>query len=148
MDAHAAWKVQQFATRLSRLARTANRGHGITSSQYSLMALLSAEPNTSVAELARREVVAHPTMSRLITTLEKANLVRRSPDPKDGRSSLVSLTKEGDQLYEEVATRRERLFELLLAQLSPTTIQDVLDLVDRSATSIEASLRESWSQDM
>jgi DNA-binding MarR family transcriptional regulator len=107
------------------------------------MALLSVEPNTSVAELARREAVAHPTISRLITTLEKAKLVRRTPDPNDGRSSLVSLTKEGDQLYDDVAARRERLFELLLAQLSPATIQEVLDLVDRSATSIEDALRKT-----
>ena len=46
-------------------------------------------------------------MTKMVKRLEERGLVRRSPDPKDGRGSLVSLTRRG------LATQ-ERIFNAFL----------------------------------
>jgi hypothetical protein len=58
-------RLQHFATRLIRIARSTHKEHALSSAQYSVLALLNEKPGSSVVELARREGVAHPTMSRL-----------------------------------------------------------------------------------
>lgn len=134
-------RLQHFATRLIRIARSTHKEHSLSSAQYSVMALLSDHPRMSVVELARRESVAHPTMSRLIAGLIKLGLVSRSTDPLDKRSGLLRLTPAGEKLYREVAGRRILLFQMLLSQLSPATIAEVLTVVDRMADQVETAFQ-------
>lgn len=42
-----------------------------------------------LAELARIE---QPTMAQLLARMDRDGLIRRTPDPNDGRSTLISLT--------------------------------------------------------
>ena len=95
----------------------------------------------SVVELARRESVAHPTMSRLIAGLIRLNFVSRTVDPSDKRSGLLRLTPAGEKLYREVAGRRILLFQMFLSQLSPATTSEVLTVVDRMADHVETAFQ-------
>lgn len=147
-DEEVARKLQHFATRLIRLARTSYDGHALTSAQYSAMAILSAHPGITVVELARREAVAHPTISRLLSGLEKRGLVAREKNIQDNRSSLLTLTDLGQRTYDGVAARRVMLFRMLLGQLSPATVQEILALADRGMMDIEQSLRTDPPPDM
>lgn len=140
-DSDPAVKLQHFATRLIRMARSTHKEHSISSAQYSVMALLNNHPGLSVVELARRESVAHPTMSRLIAGLIKGGFVSRTVDPADKRSGLLRLTPAGQKLYLEVAERRITLFRMLLSQLSPETIAEILAVVDRMADPLENAFR-------
>jgi MarR family transcriptional regulator for hemolysin len=42
--------------------------------------------------LARAVVIEQPTMAATLTRMERDGLIRRRPDPDDGRISLISLT--------------------------------------------------------
>jgi DNA-binding MarR family transcriptional regulator len=130
-------KLQHFATRLIRLARASHKEHSISSAQYSVMALLSNQPGMSVVELARRESVAHPTMSRLVAGLIKVALVRRTANPADGRSHLLRLTSAGEQTYRDIADRRTLLFRMLLSQLSASTVAEIVTVADRMMDPLE-----------
>jgi DNA-binding MarR family transcriptional regulator len=57
-------------------------------------------------DLAVREKVAAPTMTRLIGVMADAGLVTRGPDPSDARGSLVALAPGGAAALD--AVRRER----------------------------------------
>src|ERR687885_2635140 len=59
------------------------------------------------SELAVRERVQRPTATRLLARLEEPGYVTRTPDPEDGRSSLVAVTPAGHALLEEVRTRKD-----------------------------------------
>lgn len=142
-DTDPAVRLQHFATRLIRIARSTHKEHALSSAQYSVMALLNDRPGMSVVELARRECVAHPTMSRLISGLIKLSFVGRTVDPLDGRSGRLRLTPAGEKLYREVAERRIVLFRVLLAQLSPATIAEILVVVDRMADSVETAFQSN-----
>jgi DNA-binding MarR family transcriptional regulator len=143
VDIEAARRIENFATRLSRIARTASRRHPLSSAQYSAMALLSVRPRMPVVELARLEGVAHPTMSKLASGLVKAGFVSRTKDEEDNRSSLLTLTVKGERVYQEVADRRVKMFEMMLAQLSPGAIQEFLELITRSTEPMENMLRST-----
>lgn len=136
-DADPAERLQHFATRLIRLARSSHKEHSLSSAQYSVMALLNYQPTSSVVELARREGVSHPTMSRVITGLIKLGFVSRTPDPADKRSGLLRLTPAGRKLYREVAERRVALFRMLLSQLRPETVAEILAVTEQMAEPLE-----------
>jgi DNA-binding MarR family transcriptional regulator len=59
------------------------------------------------------------TISFRINRLERAGLVRREPDPGDGRGVLVALTDEGFRLVEVVAPVHLANEERMLAALTP-----------------------------
>ena len=46
-------------------------------------------------ELGARAVLSRTRVSRIVTELETARLVRRLPDPDDGRASLATITPVG-----------------------------------------------------
>lgn len=146
-DVETAQKIQHFATRLIRIARTTSDGPKISSAQYSVMAILNVTPGLSVVELARFEHVTHPTMSRMVAGMVRASLVTRERNERDSRSNRLKLTALGERTYEEVAGRRTKLFQLLLSQLSPAAIQEILDLIDRSGSAFERALRTKDSAD-
>ena len=53
-------------------------------------------------ELASAVVLSRSGLSRLVDRLEKAGLLRREPDPADGRGSFAVLTDEGAGIRERM----------------------------------------------
>jgi DNA-binding MarR family transcriptional regulator len=98
---------------LVRRLRQHDPGH---LSPAKLSALLTIEAGGPIrsGDLAARENVAAPTMTRLIGVLAEAGLVTRGPDPSDARGSLVTLAPAGTAALE--AVRRERT-SVLVARL-------------------------------
>lgn len=93
-------------TRTMRQLRAVG-AHRITLTQLSAMASIHRAGELTLGELASRERVQPPSMTRVITTLHDHGLVVRRPDPTDGRQVLVSLTPSGVQILEEEAETRE-----------------------------------------
>jgi DNA-binding MarR family transcriptional regulator len=103
----------------------------------STMSTLSRTGPLRLTALAAVEGVAQPSMTALVTSLEKTGLVQRRPDPGDGRVVLVALTDDG---REHLRTRRQagaQWFTGLVDQLSE---QDVAALA--AALPALAHLRE------
>jgi DNA-binding MarR family transcriptional regulator len=95
--------------RLSRLLRRTNArclGHGSVSA---LATLVSCGP-MRLGDLAAREGVAAPTLSRMMASLVDAGYACREPDPADGRASLVTATELGERVV--CGLRSERMQDL------------------------------------
>ena len=112
-----------LATRL-RLAvtRTARRLRqegtiGFTASQGALLATIERHGPLTPSELAQRERVQRPTVTRMLARLEEDGIVQRAADPADGRSFLVSLTPHGRELLAEVRTRKDAYLAQRLSEL-------------------------------
>ncbi len=71
-----------------------------------------------LSELARREAVSAPTMSRVLAALDEHGLVVRTPDPQDARGVLVTLSPEGARKLAEVRSHRTALVARRLARLT------------------------------
>lgn len=80
--------------RLSRM-RTVGPAGPLTPSQRSVLARLDESGPATTAALARAEFVRPQSMRQTLGALAERGLVTRTPDPSDGRKSVVSATGEG-----------------------------------------------------
>jgi len=90
------------------------------------------------SELAARERIQRPTATRVLARLADEGLVERTPDPHDGRSSLVAATPAARALLEELRTRKTAFLAERLERLEP----EELALLDRAADILEGMLAE------
>jgi len=60
-----------------------------------LVALKNGRAETQ-RDLARFAKIEQPSMAQMLVRMERDGLIRRTPDPADGRSSLVSLTETAE----------------------------------------------------
>src|SRR3954454_3709518 len=80
--------------RLSRRVRI--DGHeSIPPLQLSALVTVEQHGPLRLSELARREAVTAPTMSRALTSLVEQGVVIREPDPQDARGVLITLSELG-----------------------------------------------------
>jgi DNA-binding MarR family transcriptional regulator len=74
--------------------------------QTSVLATLEDHSPLRLSELARREAVTPPTMSRVLAALDDAGLLVRTPDPQDARSALIHLSEAGHDAIRRIRTER------------------------------------------
>ncbi len=80
---------------------------------YRIFATVVRDPQTTSSALAERLQMDKGQVSRALRDLEELRLVQRSPDPTDGRSTLLSPTAEGTARFERAhAPRRGLLAEV------------------------------------
>lgn len=89
----------------------------ITDGQYSVLAQLDKHGPLTPRELATREHVQPPSMSRTVNCLVEAGLVERTGHPDDGRQILVALTDAGAKEVMETRRRRDAWLAKQLAGL-------------------------------
>ncbi|HEY4090478.1 MAG TPA: MarR family transcriptional regulator [Luteibacter sp.] len=68
-----------------------------------LVALQNGKANTQ-RDLARFAKVEQPPMAQMLVRMERDGLIERRPDPADGRSSLVTLTRMAKQRLPKATT--------------------------------------------
>jgi DNA-binding MarR family transcriptional regulator len=90
---------------------------GFTASQGALLATIERHGPLTPSELAQRERVQRPTVTRMLARLEEDGIVQRAADPADGRSFLVSLTPAGLELLHEVRSRKDAYLARRLSEL-------------------------------
>ena len=81
-------------------------GGELSPSLLSALVTIELHGPMTPSELAARERIQRPTATRLVARLQDAGLVLRTPDPHDGRSSLLAPTPAGLELTAEVRTRK------------------------------------------
>jgi len=126
-------RVTRLARHLDRARGAAFAAHGLEVWEFDVLAALrraGAPYELTPGQLTAETLVTSGTMTNRIDRLERRSLVRRGPDPSDGRGVLVRLTDEGRSLVDtalEDLLQRERG---LLAELD-----------DASLASLAAQLR-------
>lgn len=92
---------------------------GIHVGQDMVLLQLWGEDGVSPTELANRLRVEPGTVSKVLSRMEKVDLVTRRRDPRDARSFKVYLTENGKDLREPVNSRWEGVEDRMLKGLSP-----------------------------
>ncbi|KAA9159101.1 MarR family transcriptional regulator [Amycolatopsis acidicola] len=102
--------------RIARLVR-ADSSAEIAPHLYSVLTQLEHQPRTAT-QLADRDRVSGPAMTRTINALQRLDYVSRSADPDDGRHVIVSLTPEGAKTLRRVKRNRDAWMASRLEKLS------------------------------
>jgi DNA-binding MarR family transcriptional regulator len=105
--------------RVGRELRREARAVGISPEQVSLLVAIKYQPGIGVRELAARERVSAPAMSKHVDRLERDALVTRTPSADDRRRVGLTLTDEGQRVLRRVRSRRTAWLATRLGALSP-----------------------------
>jgi DNA-binding MarR family transcriptional regulator len=98
-------RLRPVLLKLNRELRREIHSLGVTGGQVSLLALIRREPGIGVRELAARERMSAPGMSKYVTRLEAAGLVART-ELSDRRRVGLALTADGHRVLRSVRSRR------------------------------------------
>lgn len=103
------------------------RGDGLTAAQASVLARIATGEASSASALAELEGVRQQSMAATIAALDELGLVRRMPDPGDGRRQLLALTPAGQAAYRGTGEARgEWLTDLLASECTERERQTLL----------------------
>jgi DNA-binding MarR family transcriptional regulator len=105
--------------RTSRRLRVEATGDVITPGQYTVLAQLHSQGPHTPRELADREHVQAPSMTRIVNALAEQGFVSRSAHPADGRQIQVSITPAGEAALEEARDQRTIWLAQRVANLTP-----------------------------
>ncbi|ABG96754.1 MarR family transcriptional regulator [Rhodococcus sp. ACS1] len=118
--------------RLTRHLRGRRVDAQVSLTQLSALATLARDGAMTPGNLAAREKVQPPSMTRVIASLVELGLVERAPHPTDGRQIIVTLSDAGhaliaDETHAREAWMNERLSGLDEAQLK--TLRDAVGII-------------------
>jgi len=113
-----------------RLSVSHIRETGLTAPQFDILVTLGNTDGMTFKELGQRTLITKGTLTGVVDRLEARGLARREASAKDGRSTVVRLTPEGESLF-------SRVFEPHLAFLAPA----FETLPDAARTDLERHLR-------
>jgi DNA-binding MarR family transcriptional regulator len=111
---------------------------GLTPTSTAALATIERHGPLTPSELAELERVKRPTVTRTLGCLEREGLVERTPDPADGRSTLVSVNAAGRECLRRLRGRKNAY---LAKRMRNLPAEDVATL-ERAAEILEQMLEE------
>ena len=125
---------------ISRMARRLRQEAGaeLSPSQTAALATIERHGPLTPSELAERERVQRPTVTRVLARLEETGLVERAGDPQDRRSSLVSISGDGRALLDAARARKDAFLARRIDALEPAD----RDALEHAAAIFERMLKE------
>ena len=103
-------QLHSAAIHLLRQQRKEDDASSLSAPRLSALSVVVFGGPLTLGELARAEQVKPPTMTRIVTGLEKDGLVERKDDPRDKRLTHIEVTPKGRKVLAAGRARRvERL---------------------------------------
>ena len=131
----AARDLRVVFSRLRRRLKDVATGGDLTPSQTAVLTRLWKEGASSASALAQAEQMRPQSMATILAALDHHGLIRRMPDPKDGRRQVVSLTAEGRRRAESDRKARTewlaRAMQDRYSERERRVILDALSLLER-----------------
>jgi DNA-binding MarR family transcriptional regulator len=127
-------QLRNAIVRTSRALRQEAAGEsGLSPTQTAVLASINRSGPLTPSELAEIERVKRPTMTRTLGCLEREGLIERTPDPADGRSSLVAVNDAGRERLARLRRRKSAYLERRLRKLD----RDEVATLARAASLLE-----------
>ena len=128
-------RLHSAAIHLLRRARRTDPLTGVSAAQLSALSVLMSGPKT-LGDLAAAEQVRPPTMSRLVSEMERAGVARKVTDRDDARVIRVHATPKGLRALSRGRSMRIGAIERLMNELDADELGDV----ERAVGAIEKLL--------
>lgn len=135
---HVADRMHSAAVHLLRHAARQDAYSGQGPARLSALSVLVFGGAKTLGELAEAERVKPPTMSRIVTALKRAGLVRIDADQQDARRIHISVTPKGESLLQQARERRIQSLAHALKGLDRVE----LELLREAARLVEEALQK------
>lgn len=84
--------------------------------------------------------IEQPGMTTLLARMERDGLIQREPDPTDRRSTLVTLTTDGQRKSRNIVPVMEHLTGIALKGFTPLERDILVTLLERINSSLKSQL--------
>lgn len=115
------WVFQDFLRTLSR--------HDVRPAQYSVLAVIEANPGLSQSDLADLLGIERARLARMLDRLEKRGLAERRPSPRDRRSHALYLSREGQKALKRIKVLAGQHEANLAEKLGPEKRRLMIELL-------------------
>ncbi|TKG68420.1 MarR family winged helix-turn-helix transcriptional regulator [Prauserella endophytica] len=135
-DRSLASHLRLSVVRLNRRLRAQRTSEDLSLTQISALSTLHKCGAMTPGQLAAKEGVQPPSMTRVIAALEELAYVERTPHPTDGRQAIVAITDKGLEYVHATISAREAWLDGKLAELSGEereVLSRAAEIIDRMA---------------
>lgn len=135
--------LNRLGVRLGGLFTQKIAPYGLTLPMYRVLASLVEQPDQKLSELAEMTSAELSTMSRLIGSLVKKQLVTRVRLPNDERTVRINVTKKGRELAERLMHEAQHYEDVAISNLKAAdvvTLKLLLNQMYGSLDILEAEL--------
>jgi DNA-binding MarR family transcriptional regulator len=108
--------------------------NGLTPTSTAALATIERHGPLTPSEVAEIERVKRPTVTRTLGCLEREGLIDRTPDPSDGRSSLVAINAVGRERLRRLRGRKNAYLARRMRDLTSEeieTLERAAEILDR-----------------
>jgi DNA-binding MarR family transcriptional regulator len=110
---------------------------GLTFDQMLVLFTLDKHEGLKIGDVAEMTDRDRTTTSRMITGLEKKNLVLRVPDREDNRQKLIYLTRSARDIMDGLEPLRKEFEISVFKGLSPEELKKTGEILNRVADNLE-----------
>lgn len=106
------------------------KAHQLTEQQWRIIRILAKTPSLDFHLLAQKSCILRPSLTGILTRMEKAGIIHRLKPLSDQRKLYLSLTDEGTALYHRVQAEVETGYQALELQFTPEKVRQLYALLD------------------
>ncbi|NTJ65643.1 MarR family transcriptional regulator [Agrobacterium rhizogenes] len=134
--------INMASRAFSRLGERRVKALGFNIGQLPVLYLLRNGAQMSQKDLAKFAKIEQPSMAQMLARMERDGLIRRTPDPTDGRSSLISLTDAAVAKLPAARQALEEGREQVLSGFSADEVQTLVQLMRRLNQNLDRIVAE------
>ena len=106
------------------------REHGLTDQQWRVLRVLAEEGECDVSTIAQGAYLLGPSLSGVLTRMERDGLILRSADAQDARRQLVRASAKGKRMVAKLAESIEAHYASMEAALGKARLMQLYALLD------------------
>ena len=110
--------------------RPSLNGHDLTEQQWRVIRILSQQGELESHQLAQQACILKPSMTGVLSRLERDGIVRRQKSQQDQRRVFVSLTEKGEVCFESMSGDMETNYQKIQAQFGQDKMEQLLNLLN------------------
>ncbi|OBB50234.1 MarR family winged helix-turn-helix transcriptional regulator [Nocardia sp. 852002-51244_SCH5132740] len=119
-------------SRLLRQLRAQAEGSDLTKSQSSVLIRLEQGGPATATQLAHAAGMRPQSMAKIVRALEEAGLIAGTPDPADGRKTVLDLTEAArDEFRTGRRAKEDWLTRVIEAEFTDAEIRQLADAVEQ-----------------
>lgn len=117
LDKEAVNAIRAAVMRLSRRLKHQRVDESLSPTEMSVLGTLARCGSATPSELARKEHVQPPSMTRIVAMLEAKGLVRLDAHPEDRRQKVVTQTEQAESMLAAARAKRNAWLTELVQEL-------------------------------
>lgn len=102
---------------------------GVTDQQWRIIRLLAEQGTLDFQDLAEQACILRPSLTGILSRLEKVGLVIRLKPLNDQRRVFLKLTEEGERLYHKTCAKVDERYDVIETMISREKLQQLQTLL-------------------